>query len=77
MKRMMTWILVMLALGTLANAGQLAVQNARIRQGIRNGTLTRGEAVRLRANQRRVRRQMRRQNRRITRLNQNGRNRTF
>lgn len=69
-------MLLMTLLLPLANAAPFG-QGARIRQGVRNGTLKRAQAARLRANQRRLRKQLRKQNRRIARLNRTGRNRAF
>jgi hypothetical protein len=75
MKRWIAFLMMALGLAAMTEGQSVAGQNARIRRGVRNGTITRGEAARLRAQERRLRKQMRRQSRRIARLNRNGRNR--
>ena len=54
MKRWIAFLMMALGLAAMAEGQTVAGQNAQIRQGVRSGTITRGEAARLRANERQI-----------------------
>jgi hypothetical protein len=64
MTRILTIGVLLAGFGLMANADSLTErqvnQRARIRQGVQNGSLTKSEAARLRANERQLHRQVKR-----------------